>query len=353
MTDHTFPAPLHTEKYPNYGFFEWLKNNTALYISQIVAILSLILYFATFIYYVSNHGNHESTTTVEEYLEEAKKIIVLLNIIICSVFVISSLYMMGHSKVGQYHAKLFRHAVFNLPLPKIESSTELEKSKTYVRIFKILFAWFWVYVLVFYIYSNLEKSLITELIITKRQSTLINNCLLSLMMVFGIWKYSIILLAEKENSDCKPSNLNLCLSYLPALFIAVLINLLLFNIETIIDLIGKSISIIEISMLSKAVIGIANMIAFSLLISKLDSKLIGLPSWLIAILFGYAAIQLSDISTAGESLADKMIATTDYLLALIFKIYYFLILAYAMQTGRLLNYFYNNAIFKKIIKEGK
>ena len=82
--------------------------------------------------------------------------------------------------------------------------------------------------------------------------------------------------------------------------------------------------------------GILNAIVLALLIARLDSKLIGLPSWLICLLYLYAAVQ--PLFFAFEIFPQ--IAAAVLIVVFIFKIYFFLIIMYTLQTGRMLNYFF-------------
>jgi hypothetical protein len=77
-----------------------------------------------------------------------------------------------------------------------------------------------------------------------------------------------------------------------------------------------------------------------LLVARIDSKLIGLPSWLISILYLYAAIQPLFIAFDQPTEVFVIIKTGALIIAFILKLYFFLIILYTLQTGRMLNYFY-------------
>lgn len=90
--------------------------------------------------------------------------------------------------------------------------------------------------------------------------------------------------------------------------------------------------------LADAVSGVTNAIIFALLIARLDSKLIGLRSYLITILYGYAAVQPLFVvfDQAGEE--AQIIKALVLVIVFIFKIHFFLIITYAIQTGRMMDY---------------
>lgn len=91
--------------------------------------------------------------------------------------------------------------------------------------------------------------------------------------------------------------------------------------------------------LSLAFSGVVFMIAFSLLTFALDNKIIGLSSVLICVLFGYASIQPLEFAFDSlDSISYRIIDVTTAVLAFIFKIYFFSIISFVSQTGRLLNF---------------
>jgi hypothetical protein len=89
-----------------------------------------------------------------------------------------------------------------------------------------------------------------------------------------------------------------------------------------------------------AVSGILNAIVLALLIARLDSKLIGLPSWLIGLLYCYSAVQ--PLFAVFEQPAPVFQSIQSFVLiaVFVFKVYFFLIIMFTLQTGRMLNYLF-------------
>jgi len=98
--------------------------------------------------------------------------------------------------------------------------------------------------------------------------------------------------------------------------------------------------LLEYTTMANAISGTLNAIVLALLIARLDSKLIGLPSLLVSFLYFYAAVQPLFVVFAQEGLVNEYIKTFVLLAVFVSKIHFFLIIAFAMQTGRMLNYFY-------------
>jgi hypothetical protein len=102
----------------------------------------------------------------------------------------------------------------------------------------------------------------------------------------------------------------------------------------------NDLSLLEYTTVFNAISGTLNAVVFALLIARLDSKLIGLRSWLVGILYLYAAVQPLFVVFSQPGLVNEVIKTVVLLLVFVFKIYFFLIIIYAMQTGRMLNYLF-------------
>jgi hypothetical protein len=99
-----------------------------------------------------------------------------------------------------------------------------------------------------------------------------------------------------------------------------------------------------------ALSGTLNAIVMARLIARLDSKLIGLPPWLISMLYFYAGIQPLFVVFELEPENYAAIKTAVLLVVFIFKIYFFLIIAYALQTGRVFNYFFCSRVLNDCVK---
>ena len=99
-----------------------------------------------------------------------------------------------------------------------------------------------------------------------------------------------------------------------------------------------------------ALSGTLNAIVLALLVARLDSKLIGLPSWLICILYFYAGVQPMFVVFELHPEVYAGIKTAVLWVVFIFKIYFFLIIFFSLQTGRLFNYFFCSQVLNDHIK---
>src|SRR5262249_44980638 len=97
-----------------------------------------------------------------------------------------------------------------------------------------------------------------------------------------------------------------------------------------------------------AVSGIMNAIVLAMLIARLDSKLIGLRSWLILLLYGYSAVQPLFAVFEQKELVFQEIQTFVLISVFLLKVYFFLIIYYTLQTGRMLNYIFCFPILNRL-----
>lgn len=99
-----------------------------------------------------------------------------------------------------------------------------------------------------------------------------------------------------------------------------------------------------------ALSGTINAIVLALLIARLDSKLIALPSSLICMLYFYAGVQPMFVVFELHPEVYAGIKTAVLWVVFIFKIYFFLIIFYSLQTGRMFNYFFCSEILNDHVK---
>jgi hypothetical protein len=86
-----------------------------------------------------------------------------------------------------------------------------------------------------------------------------------------------------------------------------------------------------------AISGLLNGIVFCLLIGRLDSKFMGLPNWVIMLLFVYPAIQPM---FAGFS-ENKLVLEIALAVAFFCKVFFYLVVYHLLDTGRIFKYLYN------------
>lgn len=157
-------------------------------------------------------------------------------------------------------------------------------------------------------------------------------------LLFVFWCLSILYLPYRTNKEkLRQRRLLYLSSFVVVLIISsypLLLNLARMNGEFTQE------SLLEYMTAFNAVSGTLNAVVLALLIARLDSKLIGLPSWLVSVLYLYAAVQPLFVVFSQPGLMNEIIKTFVLLFVFILKVYFFLIIIYAMQTGRMLNYLF-------------
>ena len=99
-----------------------------------------------------------------------------------------------------------------------------------------------------------------------------------------------------------------------------------------------------------ALSGTINAVVLALLVARLDSKLIGLPSWLICMLYFYAGVQPMFVVFELHPEVYAGIKAVVLWVVFIFKIYFFLIIFYALQTGRVFNFFFCSQLLNEHVE---
>lgn len=112
MTSHAQGLDLSQDQppLPNERFFSWLRGQTTLFVSQIIAILGITLFIAEEVYYVSyglKHGKLEPMTV--------KLIVDYAHIVFIGVFILVLIKVLDDNARGSYRVKLVYERVFKRP----------------------------------------------------------------------------------------------------------------------------------------------------------------------------------------------------------------------------------------------
>lgn len=161
----------------------------------------------------------------------------------------------------------------------------------------------------------------------------LNN--LSLMFVF--WCFTILCFPSFDRKSIRKQTLFKNFSFLIVLLFTASFPLLIFLAKTSDGY--TTIDLIAYNTAFNAISGALNAVVLALLIARLDSKLIGLHSFFISVLYVYAAVQPLFVAFEQPEKVFEVIMTFVLIFVFIFKIYFFYIIVYSLQTGRLLNYF--------------
>src|SRR6185436_5827063 len=331
MTEHgKIPIPEVGDKHlPNQSFWAWLKTETALFISQIVTTLGMVLYVASFSYYVFGHDQNSHHKSFEEYLQTANQVIFYSNIAVCILFIIMFIYILHKNDHGEFHVQKAFKRVFGEEKKKEENLEEnIEKAKSFQIIFKKWLISYWCYAILYYLLLLVKLPEYLEKINWQTweiDSVFRNFNTLGALILFISYMVLKFSNPKGDNNKKFKNYISLAIFFFIVLFIITAWGLEHYSDQNIYS---------DISTIANAISGVIDMIAIAMLISLLDSKLIGIPSLLITLIYGYAILQplmpLFENHPAIESIA--------YFLVFIFKIYFTIVVIYILQTGRLLNY---------------
>lgn len=419
MTTHQTPVDINSEQpqLPNQHFSSWLRGQTTLFISQIVAILTFVLFVAEEVYYVSHAGEKG------EILETAtiKLIVDIAHIIFMTVFILALIKFLDDNERGSYRVRLVYERVFKTPnadepnteAPDTKENTyerALNDSKEQLKKFKIRFLWFWIGMLFLYVCFACKDGYKLATSEPKGESTYDSHLLVASEKKSAEGQQdsskteinhhatnssdSRNSTVKSENSKIEPlkgwaivkhlafpfgvfflNNLTmyfifLCflIAYIPAAEMKAKYNkyrryarIIFFILTAAFALLAVFVAFIKgfthveweaYSAIFDALSGVLNAIVLALLVARLDSKLVGLPSWLISILYSYAAAQpLFIVFELNQTNVFEKITAAVLIFVFVAKIYFFLIITYALQTGKMLNYLFCFPILRKRVKE--
>lgn len=336
MTHHLSATVSEDQVLPNQSFLSWLKQQTVLFISQVLASAYFV---ASLLYYASGLASHH----IAEELKEPRTFLPLIDnihIVFMVIFIITLIRVLDDNDRGEYRVGLVFDRVFGKPQTKSERQRVLKRSKDELRRFKVYFLRFWGSILALYIVFAIKhnfRELVRPLIFFSFDVAL-NN--LSLFFMFGCFLILYLRSDNKRVRDYQNSALwvaGAVLFFLTGLFPVLALHLDANGMQGLAARFG-------------APSGILNAVVFALLIARLDSKLIGLPSWLTGVLYFYAAVQPFFIIFEQTGDLYENIQASVLIVAFILKIYFFLIVMYILQTGRMLNYLCCYPLLKKKVK---
>ena len=344
----------HEYTLPNQPFSAWIRTQTDLFISQLAGIFSFISFFAALIYYVvSSRKEVREQIQVNITLQNFRVFIDFAHIWFIGIFIFVLIKFLGDNDAGSYRVGKVYERVFNQTLSDSElKSSSLEDSKDQLRKFKRYFLWFWLGMLGLYISFALKhiltdpnlavdpnKPLLGGEVIINSFFPFLTFALNNLTLLFVFWCFTVLYLPSIDRRPQKRQKEYVYLSIfiIAVLTVSYLVPILIFYVHS-----GKftQSDLTSWQIVFDGLSGALNAIALALLIARLDSKLIGLRSGLVSILYCYAAVQPLFVVFELPGETSDFIQTAVLIIVFIFKIHFFLIIIYILQTGRMLNYLF-------------
>lgn len=379
MLDHSSSNTAPEHLLPNQSFFTWLKTQTTLLISQFLALLSFIYLLTSSIYYVEKLGHSQFIEKINPHIQ---LFVDFSHIFFLIVFIVFLYAVLDDNDRGSYRAGLVYSRVFNETLNASQLKPLLRKSKIQLRRFKFYFLLFWFGMLVLYISfafkhsfdqpksqsnhsqpvhfqsADIQPNTSQETHVQQSDSKpsdpnrvikdpievfkflffpFLTFALNNLSLLFAFWCFVVLYLPShgSQSRNKKKHKLLINFSSFAIGILTIAFPLLLSIVYT--DGFSQRNLTAYITVFDGAS-GVLNAIVLALLIARLDSKLIGLPSWLICILYFYSAVQPLFVVFDQPDDIFKIIQTFVLIAVFISKIYFYLIIIFALQTGRMLNY---------------
>ncbi len=364
--EHHAPASQSEDKYklPNQPFSDWLNDHTTLYLSKVFGqILGVVYFLAALIYYT--HLNDP----LREYLT-AKAIQLMIDFAhlgFISVFIWVLFKARDYNEEGSYRVRRVYHRIFNERLSRAKAQDLLKGSQTQLRRFKDYFIWFWIGMMALYITFALKHLLSShaspqsqppdELIVWFNHVLLpffhfnefgdafkfllfpfLTFMFNNLTLMFAFWCFLVLYLPSHSEESEKKRKVHINRSIFAVIMLTLLYPIILFTLQS-----DEGISVHKLTTYATVFdgfSGLLNAVVLALLIARMDSKLIGLRSGLIGVLYFYSAVQPLFVVFEQPDPIFESIQTFVLIVVFISKIYFFYIIHYALQTGRVLNYLF-------------
>ncbi|HVQ38293.1 MAG TPA: hypothetical protein VMS31_12215 [Pyrinomonadaceae bacterium] len=403
MTTHA-PGPRSQNQLPlpNQPFFSWVRTQTGLLTSQIIGLLSVVSVPIALFYYskssltkTSIPGQASDPLHWQE-LQKVGQYVIYAHLLVLVLFIFFLIRRLHENNVGSYRAGLV-HEKLKGPADERDELTAF--SIRQVKRFKRRFLGFWCSMLCLYsvfavapLFSVGDTNRLQALTLKQMfrvemipiLAFVLNN--ISLIFVFccfsvlylprdasrtqpevslaiergtGLIKrqwlrfyrlrYSLIKRFSKPEIDGRElRQRTLVVSFVVLVGVFTLTFPLIMITKN-----GVETNWSEYPAVFDALSGVLNAVVLALLVARLDSKLIGLPSWLICVLYFYAGVQPMFVVFELNPQEYAGIKTAVLWVVFIFKIYFFLIIFYSLQTGRLFNYFFCSKVLNELIEKLK
>jgi len=327
-----------------------LRHHALLFIGQIVGLISGV---ASFIYYVAEAIEKTDLEKLNQYL---LRWFDCGHLIFIFLFICVLIYVLDDNNKGRYHARKVQERVFNEKLGPDDQEALLNDGQAQVAQFKRYFLSFWVVMFFLYL-AFLGKHLasstgdvpvisIADLITASAFPFLtfaLNN--ISVWCIFLC--FTILYLPARDEKSTRKRNRMIRFSLFALSILVLSFPLVIFSGSSRIAS-TQDPSLLNCFTYFDAISGITNAIVVAMLIARLDSKLIGLRSWLILILYSYSAVQPLFAVFEQKALVFQQIQTLVLIAVFLCKVYFFLIIYYTLQTGRMLNYVFCFPILNRL-----
>ena len=338
MDLHSHHAP--RLKYNENSVVSWAINKVDFFWANIFATCGILSYVAAMIYYLIAVIDKSGPSELQphEMLEKITNITIWLNLGLSLVFLWITIAIQKSGLVEKSKSHLFIQKVF--ASDQSEEGSLKHRSDSIINRLNIWVAMLWSYGVIHYTLMTLIKSIGTldleriEIMTNTIGAVIITNLYFSLAI--GLSKYDIETIKTK-----------LTIVLISTLLTFVLFTFILYSENMIVHVSGIISTPEEFTLFMKAFGAIWTMIFLALFIARLDNSLIGIPSSIMSIGYGYAIIQVMHPFMKDHALLT--LATLVFLV--LFKVYFFVMYIYAFKTGRLYNFVGSSYHFSFLIEE--
>jgi len=341
-------------------FVKWLHSNASFYRIQLLAFLAVLGAFLEPVVHIK-----ELFTDID--LEKFEFITIRIVEALQCLFILFVILVLNrksfHDSTQSQRYKIYHSLFYRTELSDEENKAVLKMNELNIRIFARywLFFWQWLFLLYVVLFS---KSVLPDVgkwvypynrfyyCFSNVLETFLNNFSMCNLLICFILIQSP-LGSLKFNSSFFSSQFDTFFAKKKTVY-GLTIAFSVIHVFVLVWALGNSVghgineSIININSGFKVISGIFNCCAVALLIARLDSKIANVPSALISVLVLYAALQ--PMYVFFDDPKYKPIEIFVLSLTLCLKIYFYIIVAYIINTGRLSDLFMAFPLIKKLVE---
>ena len=343
-------------------FSNWLHDNSSFYRIQVFGLLAIAGAVLEPIAHIKDIFNETNAQHVE-YILKLSIYALQLIFILFVILVLNRKSFIESIEPNRY--KIYHKMIVGKDLTKneVQATTKMNELNTrlFARYWLLFWKWLFILYLVLFTRVLLDKGYAQNqayFVLSNVIETFLNNIsMCNLLICFFI--VSSPLASLKYNSQYLTSEFNKLLSTKNIIYVVVVgFSIVhLFSLVWILKsnppakpILPENLVIYYLTINSpfKIISGIFNCFALALLIARLDSKIANVPSFLISVLVLYAALQ--PLYVFFDNPTSDLIVIVVSSLTLYFKIYFYIIVAYIINTGRLGDLFMTFPLVKKMVE---
>jgi hypothetical protein len=333
-------------------FVNWLDANSSFFWTQFIAALGFLGVTLEIVVHFHEIMKENKAGEMPHYM-------VISIFVLQAIFILLVIFFLNHKsfeeKIYYDRYELYHSIILKCPPTQAEAQAASKVNDINISLFARHWLLFWKLIFLLYLTLALRQFIGPQLrddpayfICSNTLETFFNNismanlliCFLLIQSPLSSLGYNIKTINRQLDQFIR----NKTLIYTVVIGFSFVQLCVLFLLRDHIDTDGT-----EANKVFKILSGIFNCFCLAILVARLDSKIANVPSNLISILIIYAALQPLYVFFDEEKNTILILVVSAFTLC--FKVYFYIIVAYIINTGRLADLFFTFPLIKKMIEQ--